>query len=410
MAPGGRMSIWTTRCRLMIAGLAVLGAACQSGLPAAPERQQEPPKVSEGGEKISQSAVALAILKGEATDRRKIAAAQALGKMAASGDRAALDGLVQVLGDQEGGRARIFAAMGLISSRSPEAVGPLVKVLSDRTEPVQLRKEAAFALGNGGADGALEPLMQALEDPTSAEVRLAASTALWAEPFRQRVPQTRVLLAILKDPEQPQFSRARAAHLLDKVGDATAVEPLIALLLQEPRSADLVPGDKESLAGSFYAGIMNKQRNVRSQIAVALGSLGDDRAVRPLLQVAHGAADDADFVKDAHEALKKIGKRVGLDPFVAAAKDQDPGIRWEAVTMLGWLRRPEAEGALTEALKDADPAVSKAAAAALEELRAPAPPPVTEKESSHDPANDPKKKRHPGRPPAGVPSPSRLGR
>lgn len=365
---------WTTRL-LLLAAVAALSAACQGHLTGgqAPQSQGTPPAVSASAEPPSQSLALVALLKGEATDRQKIQAAEGLGGLAASGDRAALDGLLQVLGDPESGRTRIFAAMGLIKSRRPEATTPLIGILKDRTLAVQLRKEAAFALGSIGEPAAVEPLVEALQDPTSAEIRLAAATALWAERIRSQTPQTPILLAILKDREQPQFYRARAALLLSQIGDATAVEPLIELLRQEPRSPELTPDDsRHAIQGAFYGGLMNQQRNIRARIAGALGALGDGRAVRPLLQALHGAADDRTLITDARGALTRIEGRVGLDPVLAAAKDQDAGIRREAVAFLGRLGKPEAEGALTAALKDADPAVREAAAAALDALKTPA--------------------------------------
>lgn len=384
------MTGWTTRWRPLAAGLMLLGTACQAGLPVAPERPQGPaPKASQGGERTSESSALIEILKGEATDRKKLSAAQSLGQLAAGGDRAALEGLLQALGDPEGGRTRLFAAIGLQKSGSADAVEPLIAVVRDRTVDASVRKEAILTLGGLGDGRAVEPLLQVLEDPTSPEIRFAAAVALWS--FRKQVPQTPILLAILKDREQPQFQRARAMQLLGKVGDATAVEPLIELLLQEPRSPELAPENAGGLDKQIYSASMNRQRNVRAKMAAVLGFLGDGRAVAPLLRVLHGAGDDRNFVQDAQAALEQIEGRVGLAPFVEALSSPDVAVRAQAVAFLGRSRKPEAEGLLQKALADNDPAIREAAAAAIAALRTPVISPApSEKETSHDPANNAK--------------------
>ena len=70
----------------------------------------------------------------------------------------------------------------------------------------------------------------ALDDPTSAEVRYYAYAALTLPGMAKITPQAPLLIKILKDPEQNQFRRSRAALHLNKRGDASVVDPLIVAL------------------------------------------------------------------------------------------------------------------------------------------------------------------------------------
>jgi HEAT repeat protein len=374
---------WAVVPRLLAVGLALAGCvpanelrtAAQAPdidrhqpLPSTPRKVRVPPAEKKDSPVTTDSLRDLETLRGEATDRQKMVAAKVLGSLAAKGDRAALDGLLEVLSDKDGGMSRVFAALGLRKSKSVEAVEPLIEIVRDQTLPAYLRQHAALTLGEIGDHRAIPTLLQALDDPVSPDVRFYAYTALQLDAFKDQVPQTPILLKILKDREQQQWRRARAALFLSRMGDETVVPALIELLLTEPRSPELSL-NKDQGPGMIYAGVMNKQRNVRAKIALALGKLAKGEAVTPLLKVLNGATDDRRFAESARKALEAIEKRVGLDPFLASLKDADPAVRIQAALFLGRLGKPEAEGPLQEALKDEDAEVREKAAAALSSLR-----------------------------------------
>ena len=368
--------------RAVVPGLLAVGLALAGCVPAeklrtaaeAPgiDRHQDkvrvPPAEKKDSPVTTDSLRDLETLRGEATDKQKLVAAKALGLLAAKGDRAALDGLLKVLADKDGGLSRVFAAIGLRNSKSLEAVEPLIGIVRDQTLPAYLRQHAALTLGTIGDHRAIPTLLQAVDDPVSPDVRFYAYTALHLDAFRTQVPQTPILLKILKDREQQQWRRARAALFLSSRGDETAVAPLIELLLTEPRSPEVSVNEDQG-PGMMYAAIMNKQRNVRAKIALALGKLANGQAVTPLLKVSNGATDDRLFAESCRKALEVIEKRVGLAPFLASLKDADPAVRKQAAVFLGRLGRPEAEGPLQEALNDEDAEVREKAAAALSSLR-----------------------------------------
>jgi HEAT repeat protein len=284
--------------------------------------------------------------------------------MAATGDAGAMASLVAVLNDESAGKSRVFAAIALRDSRSSEAVGPLIEILDNRALPQDLRKQAALSLGALGEARALQPLLRATDDPTSPDVRYYANVSLTQPGLANLTNQPALMVKLVRDREQPQFRRARAASLVAKLGDATAVDPLIEVLLTEPRSAEIKPesGDPTS---HMFARMMDKQRNIRAKIAVALGVHGDGRVVVPLLKVMSTSADDPQFMRAGQSALAKVAKRSGMDPFAAALKSPDAEVRRQTVAVVSELERADKEGLLKEALKDDDPEIKAAAAAAL---------------------------------------------
>ncbi len=303
-------------------------------------------------------------IRGEATDRAKLQAARMLAGLAAEGDSSALAALVTIMKDKDAGSGRWMAAVALRDTRSSEAVPPLIEILNDRTLAVEVRKQAALSLGQLGDPRAKEPLLAATDDPTSTEVRYYATAALTLPGMKKLTPQVPVQLKLLRDRDQGQFRRARAALYLNKRGDATMIDPLIEILLKEPRSVDLVPESKDHTANMFSA-MMSSQRNVRARIAGALGAHGDGRIVKPLLKVMSTAADDPVFMKGADKALRKIAQSEGTKPFVAALKDPDPRVRRQAVVVLAEMPDLDKVAVLGPAVKDEDPSVRQAAAAAL---------------------------------------------
>jgi HEAT repeat protein len=88
------------------------------------------------------------------------------------------------------------------------------------------------------------------------------------------------LIAVLKDKDKDNDVRWYAASALGKIGDAKAVEPLIAALKDEDRV-------------------------IRRIAVMALGEIGDARAVEPL----NAVLKDNDWLvrRNAAEALGKIG-------------------------------------------------------------------------------------------------------
>lgn len=113
---------------------------------------------------------------------------------------------------------------------------------------------------------------------------------------------------------------------------------------------------------------------VRSQAAVSLGSLGDQRAFDPLVAALY---DQHWYVRwNAAEALGKLGNQQALEPLLAVFKETKPidspsrNTRIAAVKALGKLKDERAVPPLLDALDPADPDAYRAIATALENLGA----------------------------------------
>jgi HEAT repeat protein len=120
---------------------------------------------------------------------------------------------------------------------------------------------------------------------------------------------------------------------------------------------------------------------VRRYLALALGRLGDPRAVPALLEAVEEGADkerpvDAEVQIYAVWALGAIGDGAALPKLVALADGADPGLRKAAVYALGAFWGDVAESALVKALGDATEDVRWNAAVALARRREPRAAPV----------------------------------
>ncbi|ADZ08722.1 PBS lyase HEAT domain protein repeat-containing protein [Methanobacterium lacus] len=140
-----------------------------------------------------------------------------------------------------------------------------------------VRKYAAIALGKIGDERAIKPLVNTLKD-TDSDVRWKSVMALG----KIGKPAVGELLKSF-DTDDWQL-RSQIAVVLGKIKDERAVEPLI-----------------DSLYNSRYK---NQNKYVRGRIIEALGNIGDERAVDALI---NALDDQYIYVRiKAEEALKKI--------------------------------------------------------------------------------------------------------
>ena len=132
--------------------------------------------------------------------------------------------------------------------------------------------------------------------------------------------------------------RGASARALGSIGDARAVGPLITVL------NDSWP-------------------DVRGAAAEVLGTIGDPRAVDPL--VAALGDSDAAVRRASAEALGTIGDPRAVEPLVATISDSNAAVRGTSTKALRSIGDPRAVELLIAALNHSDQAVSSAAAKAL---------------------------------------------
>jgi len=105
--------------------------------------------------------------------------------------------------------------------------------------------------------------------------------------------------------------RAEAAWELGKIGDSTAVEPLIRALKDihwtvRKKAAIALRNVGEPAVKPLIQALKDKDNVVLWRLAIALGKIGDKRAIKPLKQILN---EDWDVQKAAREALERIEKK-----------------------------------------------------------------------------------------------------
>ena len=150
-------------------------------------------------------------------------------------------------------------------------------------------------------------------------------------------------------------------------------------VLQARKDPALVePGFVDEVVRVFTGAAADDPR-VRRYLALALGRLGDARAVPALIQAADpqgGASIDPDTQVYAVWALGAIGDPQAVPTLVALARDDDAGVRKAAVHALGSFPGNEPRAALLVAVNDPAEDVRWNAAVALARRRDPAAAPV----------------------------------
>ena len=145
---------------------------------------------------------------------------------------------------------------------------------------------------------------------------------------------------------------------------------------KDPSLAD--PAFADELVRVF-AGAGADDPRVRRYLALALGRLGDKRAVPALVQAADPQGDtpaDPDTQVYAVWALGAIGDPAAVPTLVKLARSEDAGLRKAAVHALGSFPSEEARAALVVAVNDPVEDVRWNAAVALARRRDPAAAPV----------------------------------
>jgi HEAT repeat protein len=166
-----------------------------------------------------------------------------------------------------------------------------------------------------------------------------------------------------------------ALEALGVIGDASAVEPLITVLKHDEMSGVRWKA-AESLAtigapsvGPLIGALEHPDGDVRWKAAIALGEIGDQRAIEPLIRQ---LSDTDRFVKSrvAH-ALGMIGAPA-VHPLIKTLREGDGNLRWGAAIALGRIKDPLAVEPLIRALADKYENVRAEAAASLAEIGKPA--------------------------------------
>lgn len=178
------------------------------------------------------------------------------------------------------------------------------------------------------------------------------------------------LIKTLADPDAGV--RARAARILGENREPQAIGALTSLLMDDPdmrvrQQAALALG-RIGAVEPLVDGLQAPDMQVRLLITQALGSLGDPRAVKPLIVALRDT--HAEVRSQAAFALAKMGE-AALEPLLLTLRHTDPVARWSAARVLGSLGDPRAVPALERLANDDTPVPANRTTGDLRAVRPP---------------------------------------
>ncbi len=243
---------------------------------------------------------------------------------------------------------RARAAKSLGAAKQKKAVPSLIRNLEDGNAGVRLAViEALAAIGHPAS---AEPLALALANVPKAAGSRPRPLERNAEDEEYRAlakalaaigpPAANPLLRLLSSDDSEL--RRWAAVALGEIGDQKAVDPLLGML-EDSRS------------------------EVRKAASLALGEIGDVRAVPGLVQAL--ANRDLETRRAAAEALGAIGAEGAMDALATAVRDQSELVQLSAIGALGKIGGLPAAAFLRSAAAGPRKAVCEAAIAALKSLK-----------------------------------------
>ncbi|MEZ5359467.1 MAG: HEAT repeat domain-containing protein [Candidatus Zixiibacteriota bacterium] len=223
------------------------------------------------------------------------------------------------------------------------------------------REEAVKQLGQMDADEAIAGLVMALEDDDRGIRELAADCLV-----KQGCDTSSRLLASFMGHNEISV-RNLAAEILVRIG-GNAVPALVEALDDNDHDVRKFALDvlglikDKSVAGRVHAMLDDRNDNVACSAAEALGHLGTEDSVEPLLT----AFDKHDFLRpQAAEALGRIGSASAYDGLVQHLHADDPVVLYSVIEALGRLGDTRAIEHLHQFLESDQELISDAATAAV---------------------------------------------
>lgn len=222
------------------------------------------------------------------------------------------------------------------------AVEELIKILNYSGNDSVIRLYAVQALGFIGDPRAAESFLKIIEDPDPYHDFLIKSQAIATIGNLIGLEAQTLLIDQLED----NTFQTQAISALGKIGDATAVEPLLKILdyasIQTETEVIKALGNigsrlkdqsRETILSNLVALLKNKNLYIRSYAALALGEIPDNMAGAPLLDALR---DDQAFVRSAAAWGLRNTFNFAKELFLTnALDDSDTNVRLNAAETLG---------------------------------------------------------------------------
>jgi HEAT repeat protein len=263
--------------------------------------------------------------------------------------------------EDQGNQELWSVARALGRTGSNGALLPLLKALKD--EDHNLRWWAAEALGQIGSERAVPGLIDALKD-NDRDVQGRAARSLGQIGGELALPY---LTKALKD-ENPSV-RMSAAEAMAQSGNEQAISELIKALNDEDfqvklrASVVLKEIGSEKVISALVEALGSEDSALRDQAAEILGQVDREIALSALVDDLRSGNNGR--IKRSAETLGQIGSEKAVSALTEALKSQDPTVRGQILESLGRIGGKQALVALNAALKDEDSDVRKRALTSL---------------------------------------------
>lgn len=310
---------------------------------------------------------AAAIIDAAQSENMKVRAAAIFWLGFLSGE-AALDLIEEVLAsDEREVRLKSVEALGYIGG--DRAVSILCTLFQETDFGIRIA--SVRAAGQCSGEKAIDLLLAALRDPIG-EVRMCAIDALVRIDGKRFVD---VFINGLRDPHP--YVREHAAIALDIIADRKAIAALLTAL-DEKSQSDIGSSHRGIVIGAAAHALQHykdeqvvqalikllredKGNQGAANAAIALGRIGDKRAIEPLLNTLQ---DSFNYLR-AHvaEGLGLIGDKRATLPLIEVLQHEDNIVQMYAVEALGRIKDERAVEALLRALQYRGTASEEAALA-----------------------------------------------
>jgi len=212
---------------------------------------------------------------------------------------------------------RYWSACTLGDIKDERAVVPLLEAFTNELTS-KVRRSIIGALGKIGDKRAIKALIQAFQDDDSF-VRSGVAMALG-----HFADQEAIIVLIPKLEDEDNFVRLKSADALGKIGDSQAIAPLITALSKE------------------------KEIEVSYAIVRALGQFkGNSQVVETLLPLLKNPAYDSNLRCEVALALGKLGDIQAVPLLIQTLRDKDYNVRYWCIEALGQLGDKRALPTLT---------------------------------------------------------------
>jgi len=242
------------------------------------------------------------------------------------------------------------AAWALGEIGDPQSVDPLIALLKADYDEALIRHNVAWALGQLRDRRGIEYLIPLLAEADES-LRMVAAEALGKIGDTEGIER---VIPLLKD--ESYTVRWYVAWVLGETGNPCAVGSLLTCFAEEPNRGWLLyeHAEPEPLNGVF------------KHISLALGKIGDARAMEPI--ITHLKSNELGARRSAARALGELRDKRAVEPLMSLLHDSSWSVRLAATEALRKIGDTHAIDSITGLLNDAKEEVRQAAAHAFQAL------------------------------------------